>query len=301
MGLEEFRIIFGNPHKTYYSGETVTGNVFLVLNSPKKIRGIRVRIKGEAHTSWTVRINQHLTRYLGHEEYFSTRYYIAGSESGELELSAGNHEFTFEYALPKDLPSSFESDVGHVRYSIKSTIDRPWKYDHETKDVFKVRFNYDLNTDPRAKQSVTVEESKSFGLFFASPPLTVNFSLPVIGYVPGQSIPIKVNIENESGIPVNSVRITLNKYVTYRQEKSGPDFKTVKTKITEVVNQLEDKDTVSYEQMLKIPPLQNSNLINCGIIDITYILKLKAFVNKLSSADLKMATPILIGTVPLHN
>ena len=65
-------------------------------------------------------------------------------------MSTGKHEFPFEYALPPDLPSSFESDIGHVRYTIKGTIDRPWKFDHETKDAFTVVSNYDLNTDSRA-------------------------------------------------------------------------------------------------------------------------------------------------------
>ena len=56
-----------------------------------------------------------------------------------------------------------------------------------------------------------MEESTTFGCFCITPPLTVNFSLPVRGYVSGQSIPIKVHIENESGVDVYAVRVSLIK------------------------------------------------------------------------------------------
>ena len=58
------------------------------------------------------------------------------------------------------------------------------------------------------------EKNKTFCcLCCASLPLSVNVSLPVRGYVPGQSMPIKVNIENQSGVVVDSVKLTLEKVI----------------------------------------------------------------------------------------
>lgn len=39
MGLKDFRIVYDNEWSTYYPGQTVTGNIIVVLNSTKKIRG----------------------------------------------------------------------------------------------------------------------------------------------------------------------------------------------------------------------------------------------------------------------
>ena len=66
-------------------------------------------------------------------------------------MSAGEHIYPFECDLPPNLPSSLESELGHVRYTIKATIDRPWKFDHKVEDTFKVLSVYDLNADSRAK------------------------------------------------------------------------------------------------------------------------------------------------------
>jgi len=63
-------------------------------------------------------------------------------------LSAGEHVYPFNYVLPVNLPSSFEGDYGHVRYSVKVVIDRPWKFDHEAKAIFTVVNPVDLNADP---------------------------------------------------------------------------------------------------------------------------------------------------------
>ena len=65
-------------------------------------------------------------------------------------LLPGKYVYPFEFTLPPNIPSSFESDLGYIRYTIKGTIDRPCKFDHETKTAFTVVTPYDLNSDPRA-------------------------------------------------------------------------------------------------------------------------------------------------------
>lgn len=73
--------------------------------------------------------------------------FVSGTE---FDLPIGEHFYPFNCALPPTLPSSFEHDYGYVRYTVKATIDRPWKFDHEVKTAFTVVSNFDLNKEPRA-------------------------------------------------------------------------------------------------------------------------------------------------------
>lgn len=59
--------------------------------------------------------------------------------------------YNFTCTLPPVLPSSFEGQYGYVRYTVKVTLDRPWKFDQETKMAFTVINAFDLNLNPSYK------------------------------------------------------------------------------------------------------------------------------------------------------
>lgn len=57
-----------------------------------------------------------------------------------------------------------------------------------------------------------LEESKIFCCFCCgSPPVNMNVSLPTRGFVSGETITVKVDIENLSGVDVERVRIEFRK------------------------------------------------------------------------------------------
>jgi hypothetical protein len=75
--------------------------------------------------------------------------------SGMTEmLPAGEHSFLFSMMLPYNLPSSFEGKYGYVRYTVKATLDRPWKFNHEVKAAFTVLLHLDLNLLPLYRVSI---------------------------------------------------------------------------------------------------------------------------------------------------
>ena len=52
MGLNDLQILFQKPSKTYFSGETVYGQILINLNDTKKFRQIKVVLVGEGHVQW---------------------------------------------------------------------------------------------------------------------------------------------------------------------------------------------------------------------------------------------------------
>ena len=75
-------------------------------------------------------------------------FYLALGQSDRL--GAGKHTFPFQFILPAVLPSSFEHSLGQVRYTLRATIDKPWKFNHTTKQMMTVVSLLDLNTLPQA-------------------------------------------------------------------------------------------------------------------------------------------------------
>ncbi|XP_046750179.1 arrestin domain-containing protein 17 isoform X1 [Diprion similis] len=311
MVLRNFQILFDNPWNTFYGGQTVTGRVLVVIDSTKKIRGINIRIKGEANTAWTEskselnndgKYNDENQMVTGHEQYFNIQYYLLGGASGvEIQLPPGEHTYPFSCVLPPNLPSSFESDLGHVRYTVKATLDRPWKFDQEVKTAFTVISPLDLNQERGAAEPVNEELTKTFCcLCCGSAPLNVNVILPVRGYVPGQVIPIRVNVENLSNVTVDTVKFVLRKVVTFTASLPSHATKKVKIVVSEIgKGPVEANATVHWEERLTVPPLPPSNLANCGIIKLEYCIKVEACVSGWYHRNLKKNIPVYVGTVPL--
>lgn len=62
-----------------------------------------------------------------------------------------------------------------------------------------------------------IEKNKTFCcLCCGSKPLNINVSIPVRGYVPGQTIPVRVDVENRSGISIEEIKIKLQKVCSSR-------------------------------------------------------------------------------------
>jgi len=81
--------------------------------------------------------------------YTNPRFTFLCAASGEsYRIAAGTHQYPFQFSLPSGVPSSFEGEVGYVRYTAEAKMERPWKFDHVTRSAFTVISLVDLNLEP---------------------------------------------------------------------------------------------------------------------------------------------------------
>lgn len=275
------------------------------------ISGIIIRFLGEANTQWsetrrvtnteTNKDEEETENLSGHEEYFQTQYYLLGAKnSSEIELPSGSHKYPFTCSLPPTLPSSFEGEFGHVRYTIKVTLDRPWKFDQDMKMAFTVVSPLDLNLNPAVKEARKLELEKSFCCFCCkSGPLAIIMHIPVNGFVSGQKIPITCEVDNASNVVADRVKFAFRKVVAFRVNQPRSDIKRDKIVISEYSEgPIAGGENRSFKHELEIPPLPPSNLQNCGIIDLDYQLHLEVDVSG-PHKNLTGYLPITLGTIPL--
>lgn len=102
-------------------------------------------------------------------------------------------------------------------------------------------------------------------------------SIPATGYVCGQSIPILAEVDNASNVNVNHLRVILRKVIKFYTNAPRRDIKEEKIIISELsVGPVPQRGSNTWNQILNIPPLPPSNLVNCGLIDLDYELKVRA-------------------------
>ena len=123
MGLSDFKIILEKPNASYCAGEILNGQILIDLSESKEFRNITVELVGKGKVQWTGASGTTTTTYENHEAY--TRKVVV-AHRGPC-LPAGIHYLPFTFLLPANLPSSFESDIGTVRYFINAKIMRDWE------------------------------------------------------------------------------------------------------------------------------------------------------------------------------
>ncbi|KAL6260484.1 hypothetical protein P5V15_008008 [Pogonomyrmex californicus] len=166
--------------------------------------------KGEANVFWIEEIHSrdsngdtkiYSTTYEGNEQYFTLTITLLEQteDDGNIHLPIGLSKYPFCIELPHDISCSFEHRNGHIRYTIKVIMKRPWRFNYECKAAFTIITNYDLNI--RREQCMTVYDkvTKNISFLFSKDgSITLHVILPTTGFVPGQWIEAILNLNNTS-------------------------------------------------------------------------------------------------------
>ncbi|XP_011879564.1 PREDICTED: arrestin domain-containing protein 2-like [Vollenhovia emeryi] len=311
--LRTFRIEFDRPGATFAPGETVTGNVIVDLAREKTIRALKVSIRGEANVSWERRRttkdsggrNQyHVDHFRASEQYFNLTYYLLGSTSGngEVRMPVGFNKHPFNFTLPYNIPCSFEHKNGHIRYTTKAVIDRPWRFDHESKIAFTVVSSYDLNARSHQCIGVDEEENESYCCFcfFNLGSMKIRFRIPTTGFVPGQSIETMVDLNNTSRVDVTKICVKLERSLEFHAMTPYRKTKTDKSIVKVEQNMGPFGQQANITSRLQVPPISPSQLEYCNIIDQKYSVRITVHVAG-THCSVTRTYPILIGTIPLQS
>ncbi|XP_035658878.1 arrestin domain-containing protein 3-like [Branchiostoma floridae] len=313
--LREFSIQLANNTDVFMPGQWITGQVTVDLNDEMKMRGIRLKFQGKGHVGWTethrVGSGEHARtehrHYRADETYFNQEVTLFGKASGQSgdnpTLGAGHHVYPFQYQLPlQGLPTSFEGSNGYIRYSVRGTIDKPWKFDHTTKRAFTVLDMVDLNQEPNAMTPLTGQQSKTLCcLCCASGPIELQVQADRSAYCPGESIIIRGSVENNSSSKITKVTAKLKQDVVFHAHH--PHQKT--RHVTKILGDVdgsgcEEGGSVDLNITLPVPAIPPSSLRSCSIIDLSYTLDVSAHFGG-AHTSLDLTFPILVGSIPLRS
>ncbi|CAL4207055.1 unnamed protein product, partial [Meganyctiphanes norvegica] len=126
-----------------------------------------------------------------------------------VSLGPGHHVYPFNFTLPQNIPSSYESVTGQVRHQVKAKINIPWGFDLTDIQVISVNHIYDLNRDETAMKPVNRKEKKTFT--FSSGHIFLSLMIDRTGFVPGEKLRVQCEVDNGSDKIIEWVKMKLIK------------------------------------------------------------------------------------------
>lgn len=133
----------------------------------------------------------------------------------------------------------------------------------------------------------------------SSGPLSIVASLPQSGFVPGQSIVVTAQINNQSNVPIDYTRFTLRKTIAYHSQipsaKIKYEVETVQEQRTFGVG---TNTNWRREVQLVVPAVPPSNGGQCRLIHVSYEVKVEAKTSGPHQSPFVLL-PVTIGTRPL--
>ncbi|CAD7093279.1 unnamed protein product [Hermetia illucens] len=300
-----------NPSGVYCGGQVLSGKVSLTTNRIKAIRGIYITVRGYGDVRWT----EHRTRnganrrrvtdtvwYRAHDDYFNSRVDVLRSPDGNrFDLVPGKYEYNYQILLPSELPSSFNGQYGTVRYEVICTIDRPWKFDNVFKHPFTIIRPLDFNQATIYMQPVERQETKQFSRIFCcghGGEIYIKGSIPVGGFVPGQTIPVSAFVKNLARVSCYETNACLVQTVEYRSYTPHRKSRFEVTPVTlNLFGPLEKYEEKELSCNLCIPAIAPTSLNSCNIIEVSYYVEIQLKTRGLHS-NMTVKLPVTIGTIP---
>ncbi|KAG7480421.1 hypothetical protein MATL_G00055910 [Megalops atlanticus] len=285
--LLEFDITLTNNKVVYNPGESITGTLKIKTSQSLQYKAIKVNCHGLCGVS--SRLNE--AAWAVEEQYFNSTLSVADKGT----LAAGDHSFPFQFLIPGSAPSSYEGPYGRITYRLRAFIDTPrFSKDYKTEKPFYLLNPLNLNEVPNIEKPNSSGTSKKFTyLLVKTGTIVLKARSDQRGYIPGQVIKLSAEINNKSGKDTGCVVASLVQKVTFKTRRPISDLRT----IAEVEGAgVKAGKHAEWKEQIIVPPLPQSGLNGCSLIDIQYFLQVS-----LRSPEVLVILPVHIGDVAVDS
>lgn len=205
----------------YLAGETVKGNVYLLVNAPTSATGVFLRVKGAEHVWFTERrtgrdAEDKERTYQDEVSFFNVTMPLLTAQGGTLQ--PGQYQIPFTFTLPYSLPGVFKEEQGvNGSESYKCSIDFEVMAYIEVPGVFSSNIKHrqllavTAATDPKLIHSETIEKVKKVCFLCCIPrgEIWMRASLDQNAYRPGDIANVRLEMNNGSKAAIHHVTLRL--------------------------------------------------------------------------------------------
>ncbi|XP_074028770.1 arrestin domain-containing protein 3 isoform X1 [Leptinotarsa decemlineata] len=303
-------IVLENFQGRYYPGNTISGHLVCTFTSRESIRGIRVKLRGKEHTSWTEtesyydshdkKTKYRTVHYSGDNKFLAVDLTLVG----EKTMAPGRYEYPFTFTLPINLPPNFQGSYGHIKYFIKGTVDIPFAFDYENERNFDVHALVDFNeilSDLQLEPCTYQDEKTICCCCCASGPITMDVMMDKEAFIVGEAAKIKVEVKNLSNENIDQMSVKIKMVLEYKTTSPRTSHKYDDELVAS------DYDTGvgahgerTYLFDLRIPSSSAIyNFRRCTLFKQWFVLKVEANIPGCHS-NMEVETGVQIGHIPVR-
>ncbi|KAI7902341.1 uncharacterized protein BX663DRAFT_552272 [Cokeromyces recurvatus] len=284
--------------KFYFPGETIKGIIVVHPKSSIKVNSIQLKFFGEVY----IHLKEKETTTL-FQNSLVLSVYPNSTVPKQTTLSSSEHEFPFQFIVPKDLnlPSSMElGKKGHIRYTIHAMLDRPMipeplcpKIDYTVSLLEFIDIEQKQFKIPQEKsQDVMLPDAKY------NQKCMVTASIPRLGFTRGDIVPLKVIIDHFTSFSRKGcVTVNLVRTVEIRTSHHTV-FKETVLRSTQYDVDIKQSP---YQQSLKcqiLIPTSTPPSIRYKEKVLRFHYKVHVEVSFTSKVTITLDIPVVIGTWP---
>jgi hypothetical protein len=296
------RINLDRVNSFYFTDEIISGTARLHV-AEGKIRADKIFIMliGEIGYTTTQTVSngddQTTIQIQYHDiPFHSAKIILVRPKLGQKELvfSQGQYSWPFQIPLTNQLPPSINEPhlYPHVKYYLQVVIDKPW-YRPNTKETkyLTVYPCVNLLENPQCLSSSIFENQNRKDI-------TLKCTLNKTGYVPGEIINIKLEIENPRKVLIQ--RIDISMLQSYRIGQGSHDNNVFQTTLPNIMcskdEQIEETHNITIPS-IKLPPSYQfqSETQKFPFVNNYYKLRFTAIVEGMFT-NFHVDVPITLGT-----
>ncbi|XP_055312598.1 arrestin domain-containing protein 17-like isoform X2 [Sitodiplosis mosellana] len=277
-----------HPDNLFSPGQQLHVTVQLKLTEELRVRGIYIQLCGIAHVWFDIDDSGRAGDYANDEDVLDVRNCLVDGNGETRLLPMGTHDYSFTCMLPSDLPSSFSSTHGHIKYSANVIIRMPLWPDKKFEEKFTIY----------RRSGVSKHSS------------CISARIPTGGYVSNQTINLQVSVRNTYRSLHHFVVYIMRKTVYHHMSALGEKRKTeleMELKRSVPIWQCERYThetfpAIKFSLPKIIPPTDTETN---KFIKISYFISIKGFKDSreydMRKAVISLDLPITIGTIPFND
>ncbi|XP_037338880.2 arrestin domain-containing protein 3-like [Pungitius pungitius] len=268
--IKGFSLVYAplNAGRTFSQGDTIEGMVTFTLTKETKVKGLSVKLKGDANVHWSEGTGDKRKSYSAHRTYLDLKEYLVEKKENGTVLPKGDHQFKFGFTFPHGvMPSSFKGLHGKICYMLVAKVSRSWRLPSSVVKDLNFVSKSSHNVQAICPQSGSVDKKMSG---FASGQLEMSATINTNLCSPGDTVSVAAQISNSSSKQTKA-KFSLQQKIVYRANASikVSDQSLLKT----VGETIEPNSAETASCQFTVPADVIYTLQDCEIISVNHYLK----------------------------